>query len=590
MAKLVRGRKQRRGLSTIVGAVFMVLIIASALNVTLWTMREQDRVTESLIEKTNSNLSKLSENLSISEVRVDNGKLNVTVSNDGGSAAVLAALYVVNETASPKEQYRYDLDDVVDGRESVYNIGYDGPGFSVENDMEYSIRVVSESGDSVSTKITPLSSIALPMTLVIVPPTATPGTNVTVLFAVTNNLTDSNLPLSITPTLTKSLSCTAGPACQFTDYVSPPPQVITNGATTLFKWVSKVDAPDGTTTTYNASLTNAKSGNYIIERGRIANAIAGGGLADGLIGEDFLYKPEIFPIFPGPFGEVSSNAQRALWGVVIANPTGTTMDVNRIVITMQSPDFQGNQYNLVEPGCLTTPIYPSDAEWSCPTIGALMWRDTGTAEPLLQPYSARAFMVRVPPGGNPVDEQAFIITVTAFTSFGEFSKAGYSGSMRDAGASLGNVYLTTTTTEANAVLSTNMKGNLSGLQSGQPTVIYVAFADLDTSATTAIAAGATLTINIPKGFTVSLNTWSGFNNDPVVTENPDGTSRIVATLTNSLGAVGSAQARVLSFTATPPTVTQNTLFVMHTFVNGDTTHATPFPAYPIGGFALEVSP
>jgi hypothetical protein len=567
----------------------MILIIASALNVTYWTMQKQDEVTEAIIEKTNTNLNTLKEDISISDVRVTNGKLNLTLSNAGGSAAIAKSLYVVNETASPKVQYRYDLDVAVDGRKTVPNIGYSNPAVDIKTDKEYSIKVVTESGDSVSTRITTLSKVALPMALVVIPPTPTPGTNVTILFAVTNNLTDSNLPLSITPTLSKSLSCSAGPTCQFTDYVVPSAEVITKGATTLFKWVSMVDAPDLTTMTFNASLTNAKAGNYLIEQGRVANAIAGGGVADGVIGEDLLYKPEIFPIMPGPFGESS---QQGLWGVVVANPTSLTMKVSRIIFTMQSPDFQGNQYDLVASGCATTSVYPTAAEWSCPTIGSLMWRDSGTAEPLLDPYSARAFMVRVPPGGNPVDEQAFIVSITVFTSFGEFAKAGYSGSMRDGGASLGNVYLTTTTNEANAVLTTNMKGNLSGLQSGVPKLIYVALADLDTSATTAIAAGATLNINVPKYFTdVSLNSYSGFNNPPTVIEGSDGTTRIVATLSANLGATASAQARVLSFYATPPAVTQDTVFVMHTFVDGQTTHSpTSFPAFPIGGFALQVDP
>ena len=94
----IRISTQRRGLSTIVGAVFMILIIAGALNVTLWSMREQDRVTESIIEKTNTNLNRLNEDLQITDVRVTNGKMNLTVTNAGGAASYLKSLYLVNET------------------------------------------------------------------------------------------------------------------------------------------------------------------------------------------------------------------------------------------------------------------------------------------------------------------------------------------------------------------------------------------------------------------------------------------------------------------------------------------------------------
>jgi hypothetical protein len=587
----MRGRViPKRGLSTVIGAVFIIIIITSGLGFGLWMVQQQDRVTEAILEKTNSNLQKLSEHVSISDVKVVNDKLNLTVTNSGGSAATLRSLYVVNETASPKEQYRYEINKLVDGRSAVTNIGYTNPAFVIQNDKEYSIKVVSRSGHSVSARLTTISEVALPMSLVVIPPTAPPGTNVTILFAVTNNLTDSHLPVSLSPTLSKVLSCGAGPSCQFTDYVSPSPQIITKGATTLFKWVSKVDAPDGTTLTFNASLANAKNGNYVIELGRVANVNSGGVVVDGVIGEDLLYKPEIFPVLPGPFGESS---QQALWGVVIANPVNSTLKVSKVVFTLQSPDFQGNQYVLVASGCSNTPVYPtSAAEWSCPAVGVIMWKDNGSPEPLIQPYSARAFMVRVDPGDLPVDEPAFLVSATVFTSYGQFAKAGYSGTMRNNGGSLGSVYLTNTAVEANAVQTANMLGNVSGFRSGQQKLVYVALADLDTVSTTSIKAGTTLIVNVPKGFTnVALNSWAGFDNTPTVTTFPDGTTRIIATLSNNLGTVaGSPQAKVLSFNVTPPSVSQNTVFIMHTLSDGETTDATPFSVNPFGGFALLVSP
>jgi hypothetical protein len=549
-------------------------------------MREQDRVAESLIEKTYRSLDNLNEQIEISDLRTFDGMLNLTVTNTGGSAAVLKSLYVVNETASPKQQYKYEINKVVDGRTSATNIGYSNPSLAIKNNVEYSIKVVSESGGSVTAKIAPLSMVGLPQSLVIIPPTVAPGTNVTVLFAVTNNLTDYNLPLSVTPTLSKSLSCSAGPTCGSTDYVAPSGEVITKGATTLFKWVSKVTAPHGTTLSFNASLTNAKAGNYVIEKGRVENYNR---YADGVI-SDLLYKPELFPILPGPSGE---SAQHALWGAVIANPLNATLKVSKIVFTLQAPDAQGNQYELVASGCATTPVYPTTAaEWTCPAVGIIMWKDNTTPEPLIQPYSARAFMVRVDPGDLPVDEHAYLVSVTVFTSYGQFAKAGYSGTMRNGGASLGNVYLTNTAVEANAVQTANMLGNLSGFQSSQQKLVHVALADLDTVSTTAIKAGTTLIVNVPIGFTgVTLNSWTGFNNTPTVSTNADGSTRIVATLSANLGtASGSAQAKVLSFNVTAPEVSENTVFVMHVMSDGETTDATPFSVNPFGGFALLVSP
>jgi hypothetical protein len=156
----------------------MILVTIGALNAILWTLQQQNTVNQSIIEKTSSNLNKLNEDVEISDIKVtDTNKLNVTVTNDGGAAATLKSIYIVNETAS--EQYRYDLDLVVDGRESE-NVGDDLP-FVVASDTKYSIRMVTESGNTVTTTLTPLSSVALPMQLYVIPPTVTPGNNVTLL-------------------------------------------------------------------------------------------------------------------------------------------------------------------------------------------------------------------------------------------------------------------------------------------------------------------------------------------------------------------------------------------------------------------------
>src|SRR4029079_15242704 len=114
-------RKQRRGLSSVVGAVFMVLVMIGALNVILLAMRQQDTVTQAVIDKSNSSANRLNEQIAISDLRVtSNNKLNMTVTNSGGAAAKLASIYLINETASPMVQYRYDLNNlVVDGRNSV---------------------------------------------------------------------------------------------------------------------------------------------------------------------------------------------------------------------------------------------------------------------------------------------------------------------------------------------------------------------------------------------------------------------------------------------------------------------------------------
>src|SRR5881396_962628 len=91
-------KHQRKGLSSVVGAVFMVLVMIGALNVILLAMRQQDSVTQTLIDKSSASLSRLNEQISIADTRVtSSNKLNMTVINSGAAAAKLASIYIVND-------------------------------------------------------------------------------------------------------------------------------------------------------------------------------------------------------------------------------------------------------------------------------------------------------------------------------------------------------------------------------------------------------------------------------------------------------------------------------------------------------------
>jgi len=596
-------REHRRGLSSVVGAVFMILVMIGALNVALLAIKQQDKVTQAVVEKSNSNVGKLNEAIKISEVRVTaSNKLNMTVTNTGGATAKLVSVYIVNETASPKVQYRYDLNNIpVDGRVSVPNVG-SNLALTIKNNMKYSVKVVTAAGNSATTGITPISQVALPMSLTIIPPTVVPGANVTVLFTVTNNLTDYNLPVPLTPTLSHTLSCSpVGTGCQFIDKITPSSQTIQKGSTAIFQWVTWVNGPDGTVLTFNASLTNAKPGNFVITKSnvQIVTQAQGSFQAEQIVGADLLVKPEVFPIFPGPFGE--STTSLALWGVSIANPVNQTMKVSRVVFTLTSPDAQGNQYQLIfpnaSPNCgqnvALQVLYPSHGTWTCPGTGIMMWRDTANPEQIA-PYTAQSFLVRVQPGIVASDEPAFITGVTVFTSYGQFAKTGYAGNMRDNGGVIGNVYLTNTQTPATALISSptnHMFGNMSSLRSGVPFLFNVTLADLDSSTSTKIKSGATLIVNVPQGFTnVNVTSSAGFTGITKKTFT-DGSTHIEATLVSDLGGpTTSPDAKILSFKATPPAVVRPTVFLMHTLTDGVTTDATPFSVDAFGGFALVVRP
>jgi hypothetical protein len=589
---------KRRGLSTIVGAVFMVIVMVGALNVTLWAMSQQERVTAAVTEKANVSLDRLNEQIHIAGVRLDAGKLNMTVVNTGGQSALLKSMYIVNETALPKQQYRYDLDTAIDGRNSASNVGQSLP-FVAKQNTAYSVRVVTESGVAASARVSPVSESALPMSLYVIPPTVTPGHNVTLLYTVTNNYTGSHIASAITPVVSHSMSCSAGPGCQLTQYVAPASTVIPGGNTALFKWVFKVDAPDNTTVTFNATLSGAKAGNWVAEKAyaKLVSASQTSFYSEStttVIYSALAQKPEIFLILPSPFGEDPS-AGKGLWGVMVVNPTDVPIDVSRVIIAA-APVITDRTERIIDNNgtpCPRTPVTPSSAsEWSCPEENLIEWKDLASPE-TVPAKGVREFLAKYEPGslGGGGDDPAFLVSASVFTSNGQFTKTGYSTGMRNAAEAIGNVYLTDTTTEATALTTGHMFGSITGVQSGTQFDIHVAMADFSRN-TAAIGSGAKLIVNVPKGFTVSesdILSHTGFN-EPALTTYPDGSIQIVAELASNLGASTSEAVKILKFRATAPVVEDEKIYVFFTLVHGDTTSGSSLSVGAVGEFPVQVVP
>jgi hypothetical protein len=579
-------RKGRRGLSTVIGAVFMIFITIGALNVVLWTMQQQNSVTQSIIERTNSNFNKLNENIEISNVRVDGKKLNMTVTNTGGAASTLKAIYIVNETS--KEQFRYDLNIVIDGRKSQSNVGQGIP-LSIKDNVKYSVRLVTESGNTVATTLAPVSSVALPMALYVIPPTFTPGENVTVLYTVTNNMTDSQLtgPIDLKLRYTVDCSPLGSQNCNVTQYVKPPSNITTiaKGSTALFKWVFKVQIPDENYIRFNASLANAKQGNYVIESGlsRLIDASRTSFTSEIIVSSNLVQKPEIFVLLPNPFGD---SVDKGLWGVIVANPTEVDMKISRIVVNVYSSrptgaGGGGGQEMIDSGSCAPAPIFPLSG-WSCPHDNTFEWKDINSPV-TIRGFEAASFLAKIKPGDIGQDESAMMASVAVFTNMGQFTKTGYSAGMSASGESLASVYLTDSG-------GTAFRGNQT-ITAGQPVTLYTAMADLDTSSTTKIQSGTKLVVNVPKGFT-NVNAAQGQPGFGTITKTnfADGSTQIVAPLNEELGNV-STEVKVLTITATAPPAPDppaKRIYVMYALMDGQT--STSFSAGALAEIALVVKP
>jgi archaellum component FlaF (FlaF/FlaG flagellin family) len=575
-------RQNRRALSSIVGAIFMVLIMIGALNAYLYATQEQGRLWSALTGESNANQNRLNEKIDITNVRVDGNRLNVTVTSTGGQVANIKTLYIVNETNN--QQYRYDINKIVDSRKSEVNIGQESQITTVRSDAKYTVKLVTASGNTASAVVTPPSALTLPMALYVIPPSVAPGQNITALFAVTNNTPDSYVASDVTPVIdTTPIGCTEGAGCQLILREGPTPSsaTIPRGATAIFKWTfDTTDLPDGIdrTVRFNATVSGAKQGNYVIENGRVGLFPAL--TTETVISEDLQQKPDVFLIVPGPFGE-SDSSDEGVFGVTVVNPTQTAMTVSRVVIAAFSPNTDSSFEVFEKNNCDDTEIFPAvEAEWSCTTANVYEWNNIASPQSV-DARSAKSFISKLEPGKIGTEAvSSFNFIVTVFTSMGTFSSVGYSSSMQAGGnGAIANVYMSS---DASTPL-TSIKGNLLGLKKNTTMKMNITIADFDdpSGAENYIKSGARLVINVPRTFTnIVITSSSGFVTpvpDPILY--PDGSYQIVATTNEHIGDAGQ-EAKVLQFTATAPDTGSDTkLYLMHVLVDGQTDDSFSIGAY-----------
>jgi len=569
--------KHRKGLSSVVGAVFMILVMIGALNLTIWTLRQQDSVSQAVLDRTNSQLNKLNENIMIKDVRLTTtaplNRLNITVANSGGSTAQLASIYIINETASPKTQYNYTLTDTVNGRSSVKNIGTN-IAFTVKDLTNYSVRIVTKAGNSAAINIGSLSTKPLQMIMFAIPSTLAPGGgNVTLMLSINNNYTDTAFPKGISANMTYSGACTPTSLypCTVTKQSSSllgNGTIIAPGSTALYKWVYNVNAPDGTTYTFTAKIVNGVVGNTATARVTLklldANRSTQSGTTD-VLSLKFLSNVGLSLVSPGPFGTDASH--KALWGVVVSNPTGAPFDVSKVSISLSSPPASGGD-NMVTATCSLTPVQPTGAiagTWSCPSTNVIQWVKSTTTT--VQPYQSLSFMIEVNTGNIQSSSiPATLVTATAFTTYGQFSKVGYSVNMEKTGSAMANIFFSTKNT--NSTATADMIGHLNGVSSNSLLKLNVTLTDFDTAASPKINSGARVIVNLPPGFQlVSIDKRGGYG-VPTNQTFSDSSVQIIATRTSDITGTGTTPAGVFSFTVRTPTVLNKWIYIITVATDG----------------------
>ncbi|MBI5860174.1 MAG: hypothetical protein HZB73_05785, partial [Nitrosarchaeum sp.] len=252
--------RNRRALSTVVGAVFFIIATTTVITYVTYSTNTIENFSNSVIVSQAQNVDRGSEEVKITSVRIDGGKFNMTVSNTGSLPVKLTRLWVSNQDLTTPSDVKADLNIRLDPGKSQYNIGQ-STTISASSSTSYNLKVITERGNIATFQVSPNVSTRLQ---IIMPSTVGLDTTFRVTTLITNNSTNPNNIANLVPTLTNNGTLTKvdGPS---------PASIATllQGNTVAF--TSTYLASSTTKTVqFNASYTGAPKGAFSLSNIAIA--------------------------------------------------------------------------------------------------------------------------------------------------------------------------------------------------------------------------------------------------------------------------------------------------------------------------------
>jgi len=252
---------KRRGLSTVVGATFFVIVMASAIGYVTYSLDLIDDLARQVDVKQDTTQNRQDEEFKISKVSVDGAnEFNITVTNTGTIPINITKMWAKNMTDSSWNQTKYQINKFVSPGASVSDIGQ-GTGLVAMDSESYSLKLVTSRGNTLSTQLVSAANQPLDMKLYVTPSSPVSTSNVTVLYTVTNNLTAGKILQSLTPIIAPPV-VTGIATATFVNGPTPASYgSLQPGEMAFFEWTYNIEGNDGDQVTFNATLANAVSGN-----------------------------------------------------------------------------------------------------------------------------------------------------------------------------------------------------------------------------------------------------------------------------------------------------------------------------------------
>jgi hypothetical protein len=258
----------RKGISSIVGTVFSVIVLASVITYVSYSLNILDDFNQGVLAKNEETLDRGKEDFDVLSANIKNSKFNITISNTGTLPIEITKMWVQNKSTTDWVN-GYDIGKSVSPDGVLTNIGKDISLYASTTNA-YDIRLVTSRGNAKEFSVNSGNLEPLDLQLFVLPGTVPSGFTTTVLLTVTNNMSSNKILTNLVPTITS----VGGASATLQSGPNPPKyDTLLKGDTAYFKWIYKVSGDTGQTVTFTASIQNGYPENDVSDTATLSDVI-----------------------------------------------------------------------------------------------------------------------------------------------------------------------------------------------------------------------------------------------------------------------------------------------------------------------------
>jgi len=242
----------RRGLSTVIGAIFFMIAATATIAYVSYSMNSIENFAQSILVNDVQSIDRLKEDIEITTVTItDTNKFNMTVLNKGPIPTKLVRLWITDQSSNPITHQKEDLSVLINPGEQEQNIA---TGITANPTDSYTLKAVTERGNTASFVLSVDTSTIIDL---IVPAAVLPNEKIYVTAVIKNNSTIPSAIANLTGTMKNNAT--------LTPTAVPTPASIMGfdkDEMALFTWTFNAPSSDGVVK-FNASYVGAPSGVYV---------------------------------------------------------------------------------------------------------------------------------------------------------------------------------------------------------------------------------------------------------------------------------------------------------------------------------------